>query len=143
MRSYKDLTSKIECSKVDTLREMVRDESWRSAGTIAEQIFKNIDPAAWQKAAKAGIQIASEVDDIEMYDTLCSTWTDDLAIITPSILSELKEAFDPASEDRSATLLLDLLARATVLIVTIVSADLRAQEYNNKNREYDPEEYED
>lgn len=143
MRSYKDLTDKIECSKVDTLREMVRDESWRSAGTIAAQIFKNIDPKAWQKAAKAGIQIASEVDDIELYDTLCETWTDDLAIITPSILSELKEAFDPASEDGSATLLLDLLARATVLIVTIVSADLRIQECNHKNREYGPEEHED
>lgn len=143
MRSYKDITDKIECSDVDTLREMVRDESWRSAGTMASKIFKNIDTESWQKAAKAGIQIASEVDNIELYDTLCCAWTDDLAIITPSILSELKEAFDPASEDRSATLLLDLLARATVLIVTIVSTDLRVQEYNNKNREYDPEEYED
>lgn len=143
MRSYKDLTSKIKYSNVDILREMVRDESWQSAGTIAAQIFRNIDPEAWQKAMKAGVQVASEVDDIELYDTLCDTWTDDLAIITPSILSELKEAFDPASEDGSATLLLDLLARATVLITTIVAAELRVQECNNKNREYDPEEYED
>lgn len=143
MRSYKDLTSKIDCANVDTLRETVRDKSWFSASVIAGQILKSIDMEMWEKAVRAGAQISKESGGIEQIDSLLDTWTNDLAIIIPGILSELKEAFDPSAEDGNATLLLDLLARATVIISTILAMLEDLDKANEQSKEYDPKEYED
>lgn len=128
MRSYKTVIRNIVKSDVDALRDSVRDKSWMCAGIMASHILKNIDMDMWENATRAGMEVANEVDDLDSYDELWDTWTTDLAIIIPTILDELKTAYDPESADDNAELLVNLLAKAAVLASSIVTMETRIEE---------------
>ena len=128
MRSYKTVIRNIVKSDVDVLRDTVRDKSWMSAGIMASHILKNIDMDMWKNATRAGMEVANEVDNLDSYDELWDTWTTDLAIIIPSILDELKTAYAPESADDNAELLVNLLAKATVLSSSIVTMETRIED---------------
>lgn len=127
MRSYKTVIRNIVKSDVDVLRDAVRDKSWMSAGIMASHILKNIDIDMWKNATRAGIEVANEVDNLDSYEELWDTWTTDLAIIIPTVLDELKTAYDPESADDNAELLVNLLAKASVLASSIVTMENRIE----------------
>ena len=128
MRSYKTVIRNIVKSDVDVLRDTVRDKSWMSAGIMASHILKSIDMDMWESATSAGMEVANEVDNLDSYDELWDTWTTDLAIIIPTVLDELKTAYDPESADDSAELLVNLLAKAAVLASSIVTMETRIED---------------
>lgn len=128
MRSYKTVIRNIVKSDVDVLRDTVRDKSWMSAGIMASHILKNIDIDMWKNATRAGIEVANEVDNLDSYEELWNTWTTDLAIIIPTVLDELKTAYDPESADDNAELLVNLLAKASVLASSIVTMENRIED---------------
>lgn len=128
MRSYKTVISNIVKSDVDVLRDTVRDKSWMSAGIMASHILKNIDIDMWKNATRAGIEVANEVDNLDSYEELWDTWTTDLAIIIPTVLDELKTAYDPESANDNAELLVNLLAKASVLASSIVTMENRVED---------------
>ena len=128
MRSYKTVIRNIVKSDVDVLRDTVRDKSWMSAGIMASHILKNIDMDMWESATRAGMEVANEVDDLDSYEELWDTWTTDLAIIIPTVLDELKTAYVPESADDNAELLVNLLAKATVLTSSIVAMETRIED---------------
>ena len=128
MRSYKTVISNIVKSDVDVLRDTVRDKSWMSAGIMASHILKNIDIDMWKNATRAGTEVANEVDNLDSYEELWDTWTTDLAIIIPTVLDELKTAYDPESADDNAELLVNLLAKASVLASSIVTMENRVED---------------
>lgn len=128
MRSYKTVIGNIVKSDVDALRDSVRDKSWMCAGIMASHILKHIDMDMWESATRAGMEVANEVDDLDSYDELRDTWTTDLAIIIPTVLAELKTAYNPESADDNAELLVNLLAKVAVLASSIVTMETRIEE---------------
>ena len=128
LRSYKTVIKDIVKSDVDALRDSVRDKSWMCAGIMASHILKNIDMDMWESATRAGMEVANEVDNLDSYGALWDTWTTDLAIIIPAVLDELKTAYDPESADDNAELLVNLLAKASVLASSIITMENRIEE---------------